>query len=416
MSIFQNIFNKRAQENKDNIDSSYEESKELLLKALSGTIDINKEKCMEIPVVAECLNLIENTISMLDIKLYKTDESGKVTEVKGDKRLHVLNKDTGDIFSPNLLMKSLVEDYLFYGVGRAYLNKKRNELKSIHYVDKSHISRNYNIDPIYKKYKILVDGITYNEFEFLNVYKKMNEHGKGVGIIEENKKFLGLLYAYLNYENNLVSCGGNKRGFLKSGKKLSKEAFDELKKAWAKLYSDNSSNVVILNDGLDFKEASNTSVEMQLNENKQSNNNGMSAIFQIPWNLLNGKYSDSDYIAFLKMAILPIVSNFEDALNKNLLLEEEKETMFFSFSLDNLLRADTKARYEIYEKGINSNVLQIDEVRRKEKLPDIGFNFIKLGLQDVLYNPRNKTAYTPNTNKMTNIDSEDNEEGGVKNV
>ncbi len=413
MSIIQNIFSlvsKRATEEKD---ERFEEAKELLLKAMAGKIDIGKKECLEIPIVSRSINLIENTISILNLQLFE-NKDGKVVEIKNDKRINILNKNTGDIYSPNLLKKSLVEDYLLYGVGRAYLNKKLNKLESIHYVDKNHISRIYNTDPIYKKFKILVDGKEYNEFDFLSVYKKMNEHGKGIGIIEENKRFLGLLYAYLKYEQNLVNGGGNKKGFLKSEKKLSKEAFEELKNAWAKLYSDNSSNVVILNNGLDFKEASNTSVEMQLKENKQANDTGMSAIFQIPWNLLNGKYSDSDYIAFLKMSIIPILSDFECALNKNLLLESEKENMYFSFSLDDLLKGDQKSRYESYKTAIDANFLTIDEVRRRENMEDIGLKFIKLGLQDVLFNPETQTIYTPNTNKTTSVDN--NIEGGENNV
>ena len=49
--------------------------------------------------------------------------------------------------------------------------------------------------------------------------------------------------------------------------------------------------------------------------------------------------------------------------------------------------------------------MQIDEIRYKENYPPLGLNFVKLGLQDVLYNPETKEIYTPNTNKSTNIDN-----------
>ena len=44
--------------------------------------------------------------------------------------------------------------------------------------------------------------------------------------------------------------------------------------------------MIVLNDNLDFKEASNTSTEMQLNENKNSINNSILDIFGVPtdWN------------------------------------------------------------------------------------------------------------------------------------
>ncbi len=47
---------------------------------------------------------------------------------------------------------------------------------------------------------------------------------------------------------------------------------------------------------------------------------------------------------------------------------------------------------------------QIDEVRCLENLKPLGLNFIKLGLQDVLFNPVTKEVYTLNTNQITNIE------------
>ena len=42
-------------------------------------------------------------------------------------------------------------------------------------------------------------------------------------------------------------------------------------------------------------------------------------------------------------------------------------------------------------------------MRKKERLPEFGLDFIKLGLQDVLYYPESGQVYTPNTDKYTNI-------------
>ena len=49
--------------------------------------------------------------------------------------------------------------------------------------------------------------------------------------------------------------------------------------------------------------------------------------------------------------------------------------------------------------------MQIDEVRYLENLEPLGLNFIKLGLQDVLFNPATKEVYTSNTNQVTNIET-----------
>lgn len=45
-------------------------------------------------------------------------------------------------------------------------------------------------------------------------------------------------------------------------------------------------------------------------------------------------------------------------------------------------------------------------IRYKEDLPPLGMNYIKLGLQDVLYDPKTKEIYTPNTKELAKIGGE----------
>ena len=47
--------------------------------------------------------------------------------------------------------------------------------------------------------------------------------------------------------------------------------------------------------------------------------------------------------------------------------------------------------------------MQLDEVRALEDLPPLGFNYIKLGLNDVLLDTKSGKVYTPNTNAMVDL-------------
>lgn len=55
-----------------------------------------------------------------------------------------------------------------------------------------------------------------------------------------------------------------------------------LKEAWRNLYNNNSKKAIVLSNGLEVEEASSTSVEMQLNENKKSMNEAVLDIFGVP--------------------------------------------------------------------------------------------------------------------------------------
>ena len=376
---------------------------DVLLSAILSQDSISCEQTLNIPAVARCVNLISETVSMIPIKLYRediTDGKRKTVEI-ADHRCDLLNEDTKDTLDGAQFKKALVRDYLLNGNAYAYINKQRNSVKSLHYVDSKNVTINQNFDPIFKDYNILVHGQTYKPFEFLKILRATKDGARGSGVIEENGELLKVAYTTLKFEQNLVSTGGNKKGFINAKNRLTKEAIDALKAAWYKFYSNNDENVIILNEGLTFQEASNTSVEMQLNESKKSMSDSILELFGVP--------TDWSWETFIKTAIMPILATFECALNRDLLLEKEKKSFYFAFDTKEIIKGDIKTRFEAYKTALESNLMQIDEVRYLENLEPLGLNFIKLGLQDVLFNPVTKEVYTPNTNQVTNIE---NKNGG----
>lgn len=389
---------------------------DVLLRALIGNEAIDKDKAMNIPAVASCVELISNTVASLPIKLYQ-EENGKVVELT-DERISLLNDDTKDTLDGFQFKKALVVDYLLDGNGYAYINRERNKIKSLHYVDEKNVSVQVGTDPIFKTYDILVHGKTYRDFEFIKILRKSKNGGTGTGVIEESEKILSVTYNALIYEELLTKTGGNKKGFLKAQSKLSQDSIDALKIAWNNLYKNNTENVVVLNNGVEFQEASSTSVEMQLNENKKTNSNEVSKLFNVPVEMLNGSANESVYNNFVKTCILPILKSIETALNRDLLLQSEKnKSFYYVFDTKELTKGDVEKRYRAYEIASRNGFMQLDEIRYQEDLEPLGLDFIRLGLQDVLYNPKTGEIYTPNTNKAVNMSTttstvEDPPEGG----
>ena len=177
----------------------------------------------------------------------------------------------------------------------------------------------------------MVNGEYYRDFQFVKLLRKTKDGVTGKGILKENNKMLSVAYNQMVYEEVLVITGGNKKGFLRSQGRLSKEAMDELKTGWKDLYANSDENVLVLNNGLEFQEASQTSVEMQLNEHKQSNSDEICKLFLVPPRILTGEANEEEYNNWIKICILPILSAFESALNKDFLLPSEKNGPFFRF-------------------------------------------------------------------------------------
>ena len=380
-------------------ENEIRQSDDLILKSFISEDTICEREAMNIPAVSKCVSLIADTVSMIPIKLYKEEflnGKRKTVEVE-DERCDLFNLDTKDTLDGVQFKRALVRDYLLFGGAYAYIKKRRNTVKSLNYVSFENVHIIENFDPIFKDYNILIGGQSYKPFEFLKVLRSTKDGANGIGIINQNQELLKVAYLTLKFEQSLVSTGGSKKGFIKSEKKITKEAMDSLKKAWRELYCNTENNVIVLNDNLDFKEASNTSTEMQLNENKNSINNSILDIFGVP--------TDWNWETFIKTAVMPILSAIECALNRDLLLEKEKRSFYFAFDTKEITKGDIKTRFEAYKTALDANLMQIDECRYMEDLEPLGLNFIKLGLQDVLFNPQTKEVYTPNTNKVTNIEN-----------
>lgn len=375
---------------------------DVLLSALLGKTTITKEKALEIPTVQACINLIAGVISILPINLYRKDENGEVKEVR-DNRTFLLNNDTGDTLTATQFWRALIEDYYLGKGGYAFINKQGMTVESIHYVDETHISILKNTDPIFKDYDILVQGKSYRPYQFFKILRKTKDGMTSRSIMEDNPLIIGVSHSELTYEQSLVQKGGNKKGFLKSPRKLTTDAMSALKSAFRRLYSNADETVVVLNEGMEFQEASNTSVEMQLNENKKSNTTEICKLFGIPDGMVSGNPTEKDLDNFIRTCTM-VMCDIECSLDRDMLLESEKESHYWAFDTKELTRGNIKERYEAYKIGLEKNFLQIDEVREKEDLEPIGFEWITLGLDSVLYNPNTGQIYTPNTNAMQSMD------------
>ena len=368
---------------------------DILLKALVKGEDIDREKALTIPAVSSAVGLICDSFAMIPFKLYKKtikDERKKTKEIE-DERVNIINNDTRDTLDGFQFKKAICEDYLLGKGGYAYINKKNNKFLGLNYVKDSKINIEKNTDAIFKNYTILVDGEPYRPFNFIKLLRNTKDGSSGTGYIDEINKSLQTAYKRILYELDLMNTNGNKKGFLKSKTKLDKEGMKALKEAWNNYYNGNSS-CVILNDGMEFQEASNTSVENQLNEKNKTFSDEVKEIFHI------SKNNEE----FIRNAVMPIAYAFCTALNRDFLLEKEKKSYYFAPDLTELSKCSIKDRYEAYQIAISSGFKTRNEVRYLEGDDALeGLDMINLGLGDVLLDTKTNQIYTPNTNKMVKM-------------
>lgn len=377
---------------KNETETKIDESQvdDVLLKALMHGEEIARDEALTIPAISSAVGLICDSFAMIPFKLYeKSAKDGKkqTTEIE-DSRVNIINKDTGDTLDGFQFKKAICEDYLLGKGGYAYINKVGNNFKGLNYVEDKKITIMKNTDPILKKYELQVDGKPYKPFQFIKLLRNTKDGASGIGYITEINKTLQTAYKRILYELDLMKTNGNKKGFLKAQKHLDEKAMKSLREAWNNYFNGNSS-CVILNDGMEFQEASNTSVENQLNEKSKTFTDEVKDIFHI------GKNNED----FIRYAVMPIAIAFATALNRDFLLEKEKSSYYFAPDFTELAKISIKDRYDAYKIAVETGFMTRNEVRYKEDMDALeGLDMINLGLGDVLLDPKTKEIFIPNTN------------------
>lgn len=368
------------------------------------TGELTREAAISIPTVSACINKIGETISRLPVKLYRRNEE-QVEEVYDDPRLKLLNGSTGDTLSTVDMWKAAVEDYYLGSGAWIYVNSSGISTQSLHYVDSRNVSIMSNTDPIFKAFRVQVNAKMYYDFQFLKLLRKTRDGYTNIPLQEEAASVLSAAWNALKLENMMNSNGGCKPGFLKSKNRLSDAAIAAIKEGYSKVYDNEHKRdkIVVLNDGIDFEAISSTAAELQMNENKKTNSIEICKLFGFPHTVIDGGASDDDNKKFIS-AVIALLNQIETELDNVLLLETEKEQGYYwAFDTKELTRGSMKERYDAYEVAVRNNILQIDEIRREEDYEPLGFNFVKLGLSDVLLNPETMEVFTPNTGQQKNL-------------
>ena len=369
-----------------------------------GAERMSAEKAMEIPAFSASVDFIAQTVAELPIELYReVPGERKAERITDDPRLFALNDEAEYLMTALEAKKALITDMLVYGAGYMYIGEGA---KTLHYVDYRSVSVQKNADPIFKDADIRVNERRFYPWQFVIVTRRSKDGVTGIGAVAEHETVLSAAYNIMKYENTVSRTGGNKKGFLQSEKGLTQEAITALKQAWAEFYANNENQMMVLNNGIKYTPSASTAMEMQLSQNKAANAAQIAQIFGLSPEAVSGRVDNNGFISSMKNAVLPVVAAFKQALNRSLLTESEKRgdsPLYFELDTSALLRADTLSRYQAYAVALQNSFLQIDEVRYMEDKEPLGFDYMKLGLDSVLLDPKTGMLYTPNTNQFTKM-------------
>lgn len=411
MGLIKNIFGLEVREEAVVSENSFIDTADdvdLGLPSFDASTNVTRKQALSVPAVASALFLISGIIAGIPIKLYKRD-GNTITEITDDERTKLLNIETNSTLGAFETKQAMINDLIMEGACYCYISKDGNNATSLQYLPKYRVSVLDNGKLIDRTVLFLVDGNYYDNFNIMRAVRNSNDGVHGRGLLDDNATQISSMYNALVYENGVISKGVRK-GFLKSEGRLTVKALEALKKAWRMMTAKlGTSDVIVLNKGITFESADSTAVENQLNESKQTNADLIYKLF----GFTDKTFTDEKaFNIFVKTTIMPIVNCFVEAINRAMLLETEKGNLYFSLDMNDLLKADMLTRFNAYKTALDSNWINVDEIRQREDLSPMGIDFVSMNLANVFYYPDTKKVYTPNTGVLGDLTTLKSVKGG----
>ena len=308
----------------------------------------------------------------------------------------------------------MIKDYLIQGRSHIFVERKGLKINSLRYVNPSDVMIMGNNDPIFKEVQYSVMGKPHNDFDFITLANSAD----GVtfsGLINQNKTLLeSAMYMLINNKTSAKNSHAPK-GIIESDIPLGQEELDALKSSWRKFVSNGTEQSFVLNQGLHFQNVGGNNQQNQIVEQQNLLDKQICALFGTSIELINGTASEEQEKAFIRAKLIPLLDKIIEEYNRVLLLETEKDSMFFAFDLTEISKdASMKDRMEGYEVALKNNIMDINTVRELENLPRIPNldNVLKMNLSDVLFNVSNGNSMILNLGK--NVDLNGNIEDGTK--
>lgn len=205
---------------------------------------------------------------------------------------------------------------------------------------------------------------------------------KGMTPIGQAREAIGLAMAAEEYGARFFGSGSNVGGFIKHPDKLQKETFDKVRDSMQKKYAGlaNSHRLMFLDEGMEYQKVGIPPEDAQFLATRQFQVAEIARIYNVPLVLLQehekqtswGTGVEQQVLAFIIFTINPYIISFEKEYDRKLIKKAERGIYYTKHNVEGLLRGDSQARADFYDKMIRSGIYTINDSRRKEDLDPIG--------------------------------------------
>lgn len=346
---------------------------------------VDEQSAMQISTVYACVRLLAETVAALPLHLYRYTDDGKGKESAFDHPLYrILYRQPNDEMSSFIWRETMMTHLLLWGNAYSQIIRDgRNNILGLYPL----LPENVEVDrdeqgQLYYIYHAYTDEVPGEQNQDIYFRKDEILHIPGLGFnglvgfspIAMMKNSLGTTLAVEKYGASFFKNGAQPSGVLEHPGVLKDP--QKIRDNWTAVYggANNAHRVAVLEEGMAYKAISLPPEDSQFLSTRQFGVEEICRIFRVPPHMVqsleHATFSNIEHqsIDFVVHTLTPWLVRFEQAIIKDLLLEEEQDVLFPKFNVDGLLRGDYQSRMNGYATGISNGFLSPNDIHRLENM------------------------------------------------
>ena len=355
-------------------------------KADSGE-KVDEKTAMQIATVYACVRLLADSVAQLPLFLYRDEKDGKSSKAVKHPLYKILYRQPNPEMTSFSFREVMMTHLLLWGNAYAQIVRDgKNNVIGLYPL----LPENVEVDrgengKLYYTYHAYTDEVPNTKNKDIVFRREEILHVVGLGFnglvgfspIAMMKNVLGATIAVEKYGSVFFKNGAQPMGVLEHPGVLKNP--ERIRENWKEVYggASNAQSVSILEEGMSYKPISLPPEDSQFLSTREFDVEEICRIFRVPphmvQSLKRSTFNNIEHqsIDFVVHTLDPWLLRIEQAIIKDLLLENEKDVYYPKFNVDGLLRGAVNERMRAYSVGVTNGFLSPNEVRRKENLPPI---------------------------------------------
>ena len=352
----------------------------------SGKV-VTERTAMQMTAVYSCVRILSEAVAGLPIHYYEYQDDGSKRKAVENPLYFLLHDEPNPDMTSFIFRETLMTHLLLWGNAYAQIIRNgKGEVIALYPLMPNRMSVNRDDDgTIYYLYSKSVDEGKAEDAGYHYLRKEDVLHIPGLGFdglvgyspIAMAKNAIGLAIATEEFGSKFFANGAAPSGVLEHPGTIKDPK--KVREAWMSQFggSSNSGKVAVLEEGMKYTPISISPEQAQFLETRKFQINEIARIFRVPPHMV-GDLEKSSFsnieqqsLEFVKYTLDPWIVRWEQALNKALLSDKDKNKYFFKFNVEGLLRGDYQSRMNGYAVARQNGWMSANDIRTLEDLDKI---------------------------------------------